>query len=221
MATWVAHFRLAEALLEHGFDLDRQMFVMGNIAPDSGVLNAEKNGYVPSKVISHWRDGNDINPEQFYADELAGKTFDTAETAFRLGYYCHLLADVVWIETVWRPKKATKFYAELLAKDPQFIWEIKKDWYGLDFIYLQEHPQSIFFTDFVHIQNVPDYLPQFPAGAFNKRLNETRDFYLADPDWDLNRPYIYLSREEYDAFISTAFEAIKNALHAKGVNVRS
>ena len=37
----------------------------------------------------------------------------------------------------------------LLVSDEQFIWEIKKDWYGLDILYLREHPESIFYTDFV------------------------------------------------------------------------
>ena len=217
MATWVAHFRLAEALLNHGLNVDRRSFLVGNIAPDSGVHNADKTGYVPTAEVSHWRsESKDIDFEQFYADHLAGKAFRPDEYAFRLGYYCHLLADQIWTETVWRPKSETPLYAEPLAKDPQFVWEIKKDWYGLDFLYLNENPQSIFFTDFVEIESVPDYIDDiFPSGAFTKRVKDTQAFYLNPSSWELNRPYIYLNRQEWDDYVARSLTAIQDALAEK------
>lgn len=219
MATWVAHFRLAEALLDHGLDVDRQAFLVGNIAPDSGILNADKNGYVPSGQVSHWRgDSRDIQFERFYDDHLAGKMFSPEEYAFRLGYYCHLLADQIWAETVWRPKEKTPLYAEPLANDPQFVWEIKKDWYGLDFLYLNENPQSIFYTDFVLIESVPDYIDDvFPSGAFTKRVKDTQSFYLNASAWDLDRPYIYLNRQEWDDYVARSLTAIHQSLVEKGL----
>jgi hypothetical protein len=219
MATWVAHFRLAEALLERGLNVDRKSFLVGNIAPDSGVLNVDKTGYEPSGQVSHWRgESKDIHFEQFYADHLGGKIFAAEEYAFRLGYYCHLLADQIWAETVWRPKAETPLYAEPLAKDPQFVWEIKKDWYGLDFLYLSENPQSIFYTDFVQIETVPDYIEDvFPAGAFTKRVKDTQNFYLNPSSWDLGRPYIYLNRREWDDYIARTLTALHKTLSEKGI----
>jgi hypothetical protein len=219
MATWVAHFRLAEALLERGLNVDRRSFLVGNIAPDSGVLNADKTGYEPSGEISHWHgDQREIQFERFYADHLAQKAFPSDEYAFRLGYYCHLLADHIWTETVWTPKKVTPLYAEPLANDRQFIWEIKKDWYGLDFLYLNEHPQSIFYTDFIHIESVPDYIDDiFPAGAFTKRVKDTQAFYLNPSSWELDRPYTYLNRQEWDDYVALSLRSIHEALIEKGV----
>jgi len=219
MATWVAHFRLVEALLARGFDLDRKSFLVGNIAPDSGILNADKTGYEPSSQVSHWRgEGRDIQYEQFYAEHLQGKQFAPSEYAFRLGYYCHLLADQIWAEMIWRPKKATPLYADPIEKDPQFVWEIKKDWYGLDFLYLEANPESMFFTDFIQIESVPDYINDvFPAGAFTKRVKDTQDFYLNKPDWDLDRPYIYLNRKEWDDYIVHTITILNDTLIEKGV----
>lgn len=218
MATWVAHFRLVEALLERGFALDRRMFLVGNIAPDSGVLNADKTGYEPPSDVSHWRgESPDIQPEQFYADHLADKTFSPDEYAFRLGYYCHLIADQLWAERIWRPKKFTKLYSPIYD-DAQFVWEIKKDWYGMDFLYLHDNPQSIFYTDFVQIDAVPDYIDDiFPAGAFTQRVKDTQSFYLNPPDWDLDRPYIYLNRQEWDDYITHTIDALDDALNAKNI----
>ncbi len=222
MATWVAHFRIAEALLQQGFDLECPSFLVGNIAPDSGVLAPDNLSYIPSSDISHWCREGDIQPEQFYAEQLDGKSFNAAEYAFRSGYYCHLVADQIWAESIWRPKKLTPLYAEPIAQDPQFVWEIKKDWYGLDFLYLSENPDSIFYSDFVHIQDVPDYIEDvFPAGAFTKRVEDTKTFYLNPPGWDLERPYIYLNRREWDDYIEQVIMTLHQALIAKGITRRS
>lgn len=222
MATWVAHFRLTESLLEQ-FDLDTHSFLVGNIAPDSGVLNADKTGYNPSSNVSHWRgSGRDIQAEQFYAEHLADQVFSPEEYAFRLGYYCHLIADQIWAETIWRPKRESPLYAEPLDKDPQFVWEIKKDWYGLDFLYLQENPHSIFYTDFIHIETIPDYIDDvFPTGAFTQRVKDTQAFYLAPPDWDLDRPYIYLNRDEWEDYIARTLTALTDALMQKNIKQHS
>ena len=134
-----------------------------------------------------------------------------------MGYYCHLIADQLWAEHIWRPKKETPLYAPV-KDDPQFAWEIKKDWYGLDFLYLQDNPQSIFYTDFVHIGAVPDYIDDvFPAGAFTQRVKDTQSFYLNPPDWDLERPYMYLNRQEWDDYITLTIEALQDVLIAKNV----
>ncbi len=156
--------------------------------------------------------------EKFYAEQVARYKLDASEYAFRLGYYCHLITDQLWRVNIWRPKKQLTLYREPLSKDPQFVWEIKKDWYGLDFLYLQENPDSIFFTDFVQIDTAPDYLPTiFPTGAFTRRVQETKDFYLHSPEWDLDRPYVYLNRAEWDDFIEQTLVALVAALREKGV----
>lgn len=216
MATWVAHFRIAQALLEHGHNFHRQMFLIGNIAPDSGQLGEDRLSYIPDKTISHWRDADkNIEPERFYQTYLTQRSNNDEEYAFLMGYYCHLLADKEWWEQIWKPKMSTPLYAEPIEKDNQFIWEIKKDWYGLDFLYLQEHPDSIFYTDFVHIDTVPDYVAGFPDGVFTERVRETKSFYLNDPDWELDRPYIYLNRTEWDDYVNHTITVIEQTLARK------
>ena len=216
MATWVAHFRMAQAILAQGYDFHRQMFLIGNIAPDSGSLGEDRLSYIPDKSVSHWRNDDDvIEPERFYETHLAQHPDNDEEYAFLVGFYCHLVADYEWIERVWKPKITTPLYAEPIAEDKQFIWEIKKDWYGLDFLYLYEHPDSIFYTDFVQIESVPDYLPDFPQGSFTNRAQDTKAFYLNEPDWDLDRPYIYLNREEWDTYVNETIQVISDALQDK------
>lgn len=216
MATWVAHFRIAQALLELGHNFHRQMFLVGNIAPDSGQLGEDRLSYIPDKNISHWRNTDkEIEPERFYQTYLTQRNINDEEYAFLMGYYCHLIADREWWELVWKPKMATPLYAEPIEKDNQFIWEIKKDWYGLDFLYLQEHPDSIFYTDFVQINTVPDYVSGFPDGMFTERVRDTKAFYLNGSDWELDRPYIYLNRTEWDDYVNNTIMAIEQTLARK------
>ena len=174
---------------------------------------------MPDKAISHWLDANrNIRSEAFYEAHLQDVQLADDEYAFKLGYYCHLVADQVWLDKVWRPKKVTPLYAEPLAKDADFVYEIKRDWYGLDFLYLRAYPQSLFYTDFVPIKRVPDYVEGvFPVGAFTQRVHETRAFYLGGPDWTLDRPYRYLSQAEWDAYVQLALHRLQAALADKGV----
>lgn len=42
MATWIAHLRIAENILEDSKDIQREAFVADSIAPDAGVPNEEE-----------------------------------------------------------------------------------------------------------------------------------------------------------------------------------
>ena len=41
MASWMVHLRIADRFLEESENIDETAFVMGNIAPDSGVPNED------------------------------------------------------------------------------------------------------------------------------------------------------------------------------------
>ena len=216
MATWMAHIRLAQELLKTSLSLDIEAFLIGNIAPDSGVPNTDWSAFDPPKQVTHWREERTIQFEQFYDRYLNAATpTDASRTAFLLGYYCHLIADHEWAVTLWRPKRETPRYADLLTQDPDQVWEIKKDWYGLDFLYLADHPDSLFHTHFMGIETVPDYLDYFPAGAFTQQVRYIQGYY-ADPEFDLVRPYEYLSKAEMDDYIVRTTAVLLTALRARG-----
>jgi hypothetical protein len=41
MATWITHLRIAENILNKGYNLETTPFTVGNISPDSGVPNED------------------------------------------------------------------------------------------------------------------------------------------------------------------------------------
>ena len=53
MASWMIHLRVADLLLDRV--PDKTAFVVGNIAPDSGVPSADWSQYFPPKSVSHYK----------------------------------------------------------------------------------------------------------------------------------------------------------------------
>ena len=55
MSSWIIHLRVAQQLYQKLHTKPRDAFVLGNIAPDSGVPRADGSGFVPDAQLSHFR----------------------------------------------------------------------------------------------------------------------------------------------------------------------
>lgn len=148
MASWMVHLRVADALLAKFDNLEEKEFVVGNIAPDSGVPTPDWSAYVPDKNTSHFkrpdRTGRiEISPdafaEQYFTKEMRA-SYNRKQNSFYLGYYVHLLTDVLWKQEVWYPAVNT-YRADYDADPKSMTWKWKRDWYDLDFLYLRDHPE--------------------------------------------------------------------------------
>ena len=76
MATWLAHLRVAELILEE-FHFPEEDFLVGNIAPDCG--EPVPGGFDPPKEVTHWtvtgsKGGCDY--ERFRRELIAGRDLD-------------------------------------------------------------------------------------------------------------------------------------------------
>lgn len=215
MATWIVHLRLAENLLQRIEGLDPAWFAMGNVAPDSGIPDEEWDSFTPPPEVSHYllprvedqplRDSADL---RFYRDYLASvdAAADPLRFSFLLGYFFHLVTDNLWTHQIGLPTHA-RFGRELEA-DPKFIWQIKRDWYGLDFAHVRSHPQSLFWTVFLGCAYTEDMLDLMPPEAVQQRIDYIRTLYQRTDEeaesWYVRRPGLYLSREEMDRFVEGA-----------------
>ena len=54
MGTWISHLRIAEQLLTAMPQLDEVAFIYGNLAPDSGLPNADWSAFDPPKEVTHF-----------------------------------------------------------------------------------------------------------------------------------------------------------------------
>jgi len=219
LASWIVHLRIAEILLSRIPDLDAAQFAIGNIAPDSGVPDEKWENFSPPPHITHFTVGNQPNnflhtDAIFYWDYVRNlnPAVEPAVYALHLGYYFHLIIDNLWRKEIGLPtmqRWATEFSA-----DKDFIWEVKRDWYGLDFIYLRDHPDCLFWQVFVKAGPPQHRLGFLPPGAVERNVAYIQQYYQTIDDEVLHRygrTYIYLSKLEMDAFVERAAESCLTA----------
>ncbi len=215
MATWITHLRIAENLLNLLPNLDPGLFAVGNIAPDSGIPDEKWENFTPPPWVTHFgSEGNSNRPLadlEFYRRyllPLRGK--DNPEfVSFRLGYFFHILTDNMWSSKIGNPTQEK--YEEQFAAEKDFIWEVKKDWYGLDFIYVRDHPESLFWRVFLSTRADTGGLEFLPLEAVRQRVAYIQQDYQRTDDGvqrAYHRPYIYLSKAEMDAFVEESTSLI-------------
>lgn len=215
MASWMVHLRVADKLLDHMSDLSYTEFVMGNIAPDSGVPNEDWSAFTPSSDVSHFkttdRDGlKDIHLNQYverFFTKNQRKNYDNKQKSFYIGYLTHLLTDIMWANAIVRPSKDK--FKSLYHKDrTEWIWTLKKDWYDLDFVYIKKNPE---FRAFLIYKNAigfnNDYMDFFSKDAFENRRKYITGFYSGERE-NLHREYPYLKEAEMDSFVEESSEKI-------------
>ena len=215
MASWMVHLRVADKLLSRLDNIDETAFVVGNIAPDSGVPNSDWSEFHPPKTVSHFykknEDGIYVDIGVFcgkYFNPDVIKTYNKKEFSFFLGYYVHLLTDMRWITDIAGALK--KDYPEEYENDNNsLIWKAKGDWYDLDFLYLRQHPDFRAFAIYenaVGFEN--EFMDIFSSDAFDNRRQYICGFYRGDEHGDLYREYTYLTQKQADAFVSNTSERI-------------
>jgi hypothetical protein len=231
MASWIVHLRIADKILEHLPDLDAGQFAIGNVAPDSGVPDERWEVFDPPPEVTHFLhketpDATGICQDMKFYDQYMQGQVDLQEDpqrfSFLLGYFFHLITDNLWIDRIWHPTK--KSYHSDFENNPEFIWEVKKDWYGLDFTYVRSHPDSLFWSAFIGSRYDEEYLIYFPPKAIADKIEYIKIFYQrTDEDVD-NRlrltNHIYLNEAEMALFVDGAYRdllRIYQAIWERGV----
>lgn len=209
MATWIAHLRVAEQLAICWPIVDSIAYYVGNLGPDSGVMNQTTKEFDPPSEVSHWQRGpykDSIDPEAFY------QTFLTKDwNDFYLGYYIHLWCDIIWDRRIGIPMRE-RFRDELAH--PDFIWEIKRDWYAHDNHFLRDHPSWQPLESLCGLDAFPNrYLDYYPEDALIRQIQYICHYYHSY-DFPV-RTLDYLSRSEYEDYIAAAVAEIDDILRAK------
>jgi hypothetical protein len=205
MATWIAHLRIAEALLNKLTDFDQAMFVSGSIAPDCGLLNEDRASYTPPREITHYyRAPGELHDMLFFHEYLAGQNLssDPQRISYLWGYFLHLVSDVLWYLRLANTTKEQ--YPSLFAdKGDQAWWVVKEDWYDLDHQYLRDHPDNLFSKLFICLPDPPQYLAFLPAEGIRNQFAHIRDYYgNARLEKGLDRLFPYLNETTMRRFIT-------------------
>lgn len=212
LATWVTHFRITEELLKTELPVSKIEFLVGNIGPDCGLIG-EDGKPTPPKETTHFEIEGKINSDSFYQQYLCDeKESSLSEFSYYLGYYIHLVTDEKWIAFTDQKKKEKVF--EEILNTPEYTPLVKRDWYGLDFLYLKNHKDNIFWTKFQHINDFPEYLDFFPQGQTLKQIRNITNFYHTNTISD-DHEFIYLKANEGDEFVEDTVQTVKELLNQR------
>lgn len=216
MATWMVHLRIADKLLDIFPGISPVEFIVGNVAPDSGLPDETDSGFSPPTAVSHFRTGvQKANPEAFaekYFRADQRQAYTGRQFGFYLGYLCHLITDVLWSQQIALPTFRRCIGGEPPYDDPM-VREIKENWYALDHKFLREHPGFRAFRVYlgaVGFRN--DFMVEFGENAFDNRRIFITDFYLQGKE-NPDQEYPYLTEAAMSAFVEEAVREIPNILH--------
>ena len=208
MGTWISHLRIAETLLDRLPGLDQVAFTFGCLAPDSGVPNKDWTVFDPPKEISHFLppgggEGG-VQDLLFYRQYLqpGDRNENPAIYSFSLGYFVHLVSDRLWAAKIGSASR--QCYMELFISRPEFeAWNIiKEDWYGLDHLYIRDHPNCLFWQVFLNEPTPASPFPFVHQKAFDDQMQYIRIFYShPSPDLNLERPFPYLNETAMTRYI--------------------
>lgn len=219
MASWMVHLRIADRLLDSLPGLSAVDFVVGNIAPDSGIPNENGTTFTPSTAVTHFR-VDPSNPsaiqipvfvERYFTPEQRAR-YSPAQNSFFLGYLVHLMTDQLWSAEVLTALKE-RFPDQWQADRQGLIVRAKEDWYDLDYKYLRQHPDFRSFRIYsgaVGYKNA--FMSEFAPDAFDNRRQYITSFYLEEND-HLDREYPYLTEGQMDGFVLDASAEILSRLH--------
>lgn len=222
MATWGAHFRIAENILKDYPSLNRGLFAIGNIAPDCGIPSDNWSSFTPPKKISHFTVFEDnyleiksdkfiLNDIEFFSKYLKDINLGSlkSDQSFLLGYFTHLIADNLWNYYIMKPLKEK--HLKDFQQDQNFIWKVKSDWYDLDKVYLTENKDSLFWTDFLKAEYNEDFLDFLPREGILRQMDFIRNFYRISEEEYLKvskKDFVYLKKDEMDNFIQDSTQII-------------
>lgn len=214
MSTWMVHFYIADYFMDKIPGIDKSEFSAGSLAPDCGYGEKDSNGqFSPPPQITHWSlDGNKSNCrcEDFFNTYLSKK--DTYGYSFYLGYYVHLLTDVMWSKAI---------YGDFLKKIDDGIcdnsfFELKRECNLLDFKYFKENKQPKSFQLISELTDINDYLPYYEKGQLLKQLKFIIDFYNNENNLGLiGKSEKYINKTIVNDFINQAQDNIKFILQSK------
>lgn len=215
MASWMVHLRIADKLLDQLPDLSPVDFIVGNIAPDSGIPNEDWSAFSPSTTVSHFKTAaRKADPDGFarkYFTPAQQADYSQRQYSFYLGYLTHLITDLFWSEQIAHPS-----FRKFVGGEPPYngsvVWIIKEDWYDLDFKYLRDHPGFRAFRVYLGAAGyVNEFMDEFSPDAFDNRRQYITSFYLEGKK-NLDREYPYLTESKMDSFVENAVGEILDIL---------
>lgn len=215
MATWGVHLRVARCFIDNLIAKKyHREFVIGSVAPDCGYGVKDSFGeFTPPPKITHWSPSGmkrDCRYNDFPKEYLNDKS--NADYWFYLGYYVHLLTDIMWSVTMYMPTRVK--YAEEYKKNPEFLKVIKKDWNDIDVWHLRSLTYHPTFDILKNAGEIKDYLPYYEHNQLTKQVKFIVDYYESYSS-NMDREFEYTQKEDIQNFVECSCELLYKVLKEK------
>ena len=224
---------IVDNLLNRGIGLDKTGFAVGNIAPDCNIENEDWTQFTPPRNVTHFMTGKSkltADYEGFYQKYIQDKSFSSEEEyAFFMGYYTHLITDVLF-QSMVRDEKRVERCFERIKQNVEFYRKIKGypqnydtlkqvigkdrsfyDIHVLEINYLKENPESAYNTVLRKIDTFPDYMDILPKGAIVRKIKVM----ASEPGEDTLEEFIFFDEKEYQNFILESSDFIYEIIQRK------
>lgn len=211
MASWLTHMRIAEKVKQKVDGIDLPYFIMGSIAPDSGIPDESERNYTPSKEITHMRyekadNSLDMDEAEFFKRYLVPEKLMTrsdSTRSFLWGYYFHLIADKAWLEDYFRPAQ-NDYESSPEKPEKDFVQFIREEMFSIDFEYLEANGNQLVDQLKAFDGNIGSFYEFDPEYIYECK-NRIVDFYNSEPQ-RLEREYKYLNAQRIEEFVTKAAE---------------
>lgn len=211
MASWLTHLRIAEKIKQKVAGIDFPYFIIGSIAPDSGVPDESQRNYTPSKEVTHLRyekedDIFDMDESVFFSNYLVPEKLITrsdSTRSFLWGYYFHLIADKVWLEDYFKPFQKS-YEGEAEDEDKDFVDLIREEMFSLDFEYIRDNGWELLEQLKSFDGNINAFY-EFDSEYIYACKNRIVDFYSGESQ-PLEREYKYLNPQLIEEFVNKVSE---------------
>jgi len=231
MANWITHTLVADELLRRFPALDRRAFVVGNIAPDCNVENADWSSFTPPREVTHFMLGEkktSADLEGFRALYIASRPDASAEErSFLLGYYSHLAVDVLFMRFIRDEQRVAASFGRIkavpemhkaIAGQPETL-DTLKTVFGKDNVFadivrierrlLSQKNDSSYRSILPSVSSFPEYFDLLPKGAIVRKIPILMQRQDALPDAGDS---VFFTAEEYDAYFRAAIQFVLNQI---------
>lgn len=205
MATWFTHYRIANILADKHQTLDRNAFILGNLAPDSGLLISDL-VYNPSSNISHYTTNSDkakIMVNQLLSDYLF-KVKNLKEYSFLMGYYIHLITDKIYSNLVFKELIESNHITDLKGKE---LAHARKEWHQADALIYNDLKNEI-IKDLNSLDFSASIVEHFSDEHYHDMIKRRIDEMNHVPNVD----YLYTTALDNTNFIKTCIDQLDDIL---------
>ncbi|HYE83136.1 MAG TPA: hypothetical protein VEG39_13350 [Clostridia bacterium] len=211
MASWLTHLRVAEKIKQKVPEIDFPYFIIGSIAPDSGVPDENQRNYTPPKEVTHYRYQMDnsaanIDESVFFQNYLVPEKImirSDSTRSFLWGYYFHLITDKLWLEEYFKPFQKS-YESEFENPDKDFVDFLREEMFSIDFEYIKENGQELIEQLRGFDGNISSFY-EFDSDYIFECKNRIVEYYKGEP-LSLDRDYKYLNPQIIEAFVAKAAE---------------